>query len=221
MYTLIFNYCFCIGDTYTTVSLIIPAIKGILWKLTDPVSGLEKKLKTSGGQLLLRDVLQLINEKLTIYKERTVSRVSTLLDARFKRQGFQHQKNYKGARDVLQNLVKVELERQNYSLRMTTPDSSAHSSRSEAPVLRDSIFSFMTDDVCETSIVTAADSIVLVNDYLKRRNIPKTENPILYLKNNFPQLLNLGKQYLQCPGSSVPCERLFSDCGQIITNRRN
>ena len=49
-------------------------------------------------------------------------------------------------------------------------------------------------------------------------------NPLFWWKNNekkFPILSELSKEYFGISATSVPSERLFSDVGNIITNKRS
>ncbi|XP_053200377.1 E3 SUMO-protein ligase ZBED1-like [Panonychus citri] len=60
--------------------------------------------------------------------------------------------------------------------------------------------------------------------YLESDVIPRKADPLEYWKNNksiYPQLHNLAMQYLCIQATSVPCERLFSKTGSIITDKRN
>ena len=49
-------------------------------------------------------------------------------------------------------------------------------------------------------------------------------NPLFWWKNNekkFPILSKLSKEYFGISATSVPSERLFSDVGNVITNKRS
>lgn len=48
-------------------------------------------------------------------------------------------------------------------------------------------------------------------------------NPLTWWKKNnlaYPNIAKLAKQYLACPCSSVPSERLFSAAGNIVSKKR-
>lgn len=50
------------------------------------------------------------------------------------------------------------------------------------------------------------------------------ENPLLWWKqhqNMFPSLSFLARRYLTIPATSVPCERVFSTAGNVITQKRS
>lgn len=52
---------------------------------------------------------------------------------------------------------------------------------------------------------------------------PSRSSPLEWWKDRaciYPTLSKLGKKYLACPASSVPSERIFSLCGNIITKKR-
>uniref|UniRef100_A0A182NC58 HAT C-terminal dimerisation domain-containing protein n=1 Tax=Anopheles dirus TaxID=7168 RepID=A0A182NC58_9DIPT len=63
-----------------------------------------------------------------------------------------------------------------------------------------------------------------LDKYVSEKNLPVKENPLLWWqqrKNIYPNLFELVIKYLNVPATSVPCERIFSKAGQILTERRN
>jgi len=54
--------------------------------------------------------------------------------------------------------------------------------------------------------------------------ISHNQDPLLWWKYNqkkYPVVSQLAKKYLSVIVTSVPCERLFSEAGQVVTKRRN
>ena len=69
-----------------------------------------------------------------------------------------------------------------------------------------------------------ADATVEVQRYLSEPNIGRTDDPLMYWERQkciYPNLYKLAIVYLCTPASSVPCERLFSKAGEIISKKRN
>lgn len=67
-------------------------------------------------------------------------------------------------------------------------------------------------------------AIIEVQRYLEDSPIPRTEDPLKWWKNNaynFPYLSSLIKEKFIPVATSVPCERLFSKSGQILSDRRS
>lgn len=63
-----------------------------------------------------------------------------------------------------------------------------------------------------------------VQRYLEEPPISRHEDPIKWWKNNsynFPHLSELVKRQFITVATSVPCERLFSKSGQILSDRRS
>ncbi|TWW61045.1 hypothetical protein D4764_05G0011350 [Takifugu flavidus] len=69
-----------------------------------------------------------------------------------------------------------------------------------------------------------ADAIVEVQRYLSARPLERSQDPLVsWTKNKalYPNLYHLANQYLATPASSVPCERVFSKAGEIVSKKRN
>ncbi|XP_049806780.1 E3 SUMO-protein ligase ZBED1-like [Schistocerca nitens] len=69
-----------------------------------------------------------------------------------------------------------------------------------------------------------AASIVELDKYMKMPLIHRSQDPLLWWKENhvlFPTLFEIMKRHLCIMATSVPCERIFSKQGQTITDRRS
>nr|CAI5869257.1 unnamed protein product [Callosobruchus analis] len=54
--------------------------------------------------------------------------------------------------------------------------------------------------------------------------LPRSSDPLVWWEENkelFPNVFQIMKRRLGIPATSVPCERVFSKKGQIITDRRS
>ena len=63
-----------------------------------------------------------------------------------------------------------------------------------------------------------------VTRYLQVANVDPDGNPLSWWQqfaSVYPMLAPLARRYLAIPATSVPSERLFSGCGQIVTPHRN
>lgn len=64
----------------------------------------------------------------------------------------------------------------------------------------------------------------IIDAYHQEKRLAACENPISWWKNRqnvYPYLSKLARQYLACPPSSVPSERLFSSAGLIYDEKRS
>lgn len=69
-----------------------------------------------------------------------------------------------------------------------------------------------------------ADATVEVHTYLGEPNISRMSNPLDYWelhRHVYPNLYKLAITFLCTPASSVPCERVFSKAGEILSKKRN
>lgn len=194
------------GEKYVTASLVIPMIKGLFLQLTD----IETKLKADDSKIFLGDIRRYMTEKLNLYEDRTVSRVATAIDPRFKKTGFKSDSNYKeGMKIITQELVKM-------SPACTTA----------APIMPMTTKKTALDYIDNKSEPRTAtvNNTVTIDNFEKDKNLEKNETSdatLCYLKARHPELYRVALIYFCTPGSSVPCERIFSSTGQIVSARRN
>ncbi|KDR08537.1 hypothetical protein L798_01791, partial [Zootermopsis nevadensis] len=67
-------------------------------------------------------------------------------------------------------------------------------------------------------------AIVDLNRYLEEVFLPRNVDPLQWWKAhqfNYPHLSMVVREIFCAFGSSVPCERVFSKAGMLITERRN
>jgi len=74
------------GGKYVRISLIIPMTYGLFRKIESVVP----LLQTLQGQTLNKILMESIKKRLSVYEQRTICRMATLLDPLFKKSGFQH-----------------------------------------------------------------------------------------------------------------------------------
>ena len=68
------------------------------------------------------------------------------------------------------------------------------------------------------------EALVEMQQYLRVKNLPRSEDPIKWWKDNaasYPLLKKLAQKYLIIPGTSVPAERLFSKAGELVSAKRS
>jgi len=69
-----------------------------------------------------------------------------------------------------------------------------------------------------------ADATAEVDRYLSEVNVTRSEDPLIYWaqhKHQYPHLYQLALTFLCSPASSVPCERIFSKAGEVLSKKRN
>lgn len=70
----------------------------------------------------------------------------------------------------------------------------------------------------------SVDATAEVQRYMSDPPLGRAEDPLAYWlshQNVYPHLFRLAKHFLCMPASSVPCERVFSKCGEEVSKKRN
>lgn len=79
-------------------------------------------------------------------------------------------------------------------------------------------------DHSRMSSSATADATIEVDWYLSEVNLTRSEDPLVYWaqhKHLYPHLYQLALTFLCSPASSVPCERIFSKAGEVLSKKRN
>lgn len=220
------------GQSYTTISLVIPMIHNLTNALlcSSPEHDIGKALKSA---------LMTEYEKRFFPAEKVyILSISTLLDPRFKKIYFRDPLNCAKAVQYIQDLIKT--------VNPNEQDKNIHSTVVTGIYILITVFHetnlifFATDDIQDSSFNLWSDHQRLVQEkhveevdtsslsemalYLKTQVISLKENPLLWWDRNantYPKLAQIAKKLLSAVATSVPAERLFSKAGQTVTQRRN
>jgi len=204
--------------------LVIPAIKGITLALEE----IGKNLTSPESRIFFDGVKKQVEGRLYLYEERSISRIATFLDPRFKSKGFRLESNFKEAKKLVQNALRIELQSEASKNKPTLSvvENEPSSSRQNCTQsTHNSIFSFVHDvsniGSSSASFNATVEATIIVDNYLRADTVGQDVDPMANIKDYFPKLLNTAKTYLQTPGTSVPSECLFSSTGQLVTERRS
>jgi len=142
--------------------------------------------------------------------------IPSILDSQFKSLDFVSSEQKIMTEQHLHQLFKQEKEKQNKA--SNTPNTSetdvSNNSRSRK---RKTLMKRLAKD----SVAAAPDNEV--SEYLQMHEIPIKSDPLIWWnekKDKFPILSNLAQKYLAVSATSTASERLFSDAGNLLTNKR-
>lgn len=156
---------------HVTISLIIPITFGIYNHLNDHVL----KITSEEGKIFCLSLIESVKKRLFIYETRTVPRISTILDSRFKKEGFRLQEN------ANQAIVFLE---QEMNILMKSLNQNQYKSPTTISVPKKSLFSFIEQRNEEKSKSVQADVIICKRQFLERNNLPENADPLLFWKVN-------------------------------------
>ena len=142
---------------------------------------------------------------------------ATLLDPRFKRQGFSDDQKFKIAYEGLLGKVRGF----NFMSASTTVDSNKTVTTSISKIWEE--FDKKIKELTAESNPTAASTIEL-DKYIAEPMLPRTGDPLHWWNDRkalYPRLYTVVKKRLCVVATSVPCERIFSKAGQILSEKRS
>ena len=201
-----------------TCSQIIPLVHGLyleMLKMCDTLmTDLSKQLSVS--------IFNSLEKRLFTYETRSVPRIATFLDPRFKKLAFRSPERAEEARKHAETEIVGFLKNQE--------ERNAALHQPVQPVAETSTFgggllSFLARKVSQHQRLSTAstDATICVRQYIEKVPEPETTDPVKYWlhDNRTNGLSDVALWYLCVPATSVPAERIFSKAGQIITDRRN
>ncbi|XP_015786600.1 zinc finger BED domain-containing protein 1-like [Tetranychus urticae] len=189
------------GEKYITISRVIPLVTGVNFVLEKTHCKTERGLKLKAA---LQDNLE---KRFGMVEKNEIFAFSTLLDPRFKKIDFRSPLNCSHAVTKLNEKLRVVPLTQEIQQPVDVEDLwSYHESRVRS--------------LCDASYGLNSG----LKHYFELVNLAIDDNPLNFWKNNkgnWHHLHNLALKYLNIPATSVPCERLFSKTGSIISEKRN
>ncbi|XP_070132602.1 E3 SUMO-protein ligase ZBED1-like [Drosophila bipectinata] len=191
------------GSTYETVSLIIPVSADIHHRLTSMNEGIEVRIALLEG----------VNQRLFKYESRSVTKVATILDPRFKKEGFRS----RSTADLAVEAIKNELSGMAKTL-VPTLDQSEPSTHTESVAF----FSFMQSKIASKVKTPRSDAIIALRQYLENPHVSPNISPIDFWSHatEMESLKECALKYFCIPACSTESERTFSRAGCIVTDRR-
>lgn len=152
-----------------------------------------------------------------------VCSVASFLDPRFKKKAFARKECASNCVEKVTELLRNMTPEVNNDV----PSSSEHSTEGQSKSTKSNlIWGFFDESVKEqrSNITPLSSVLVELRSYSDEPLIGREDDPLAYWQKRealYPRLSKLAKRYLVIPASSVPCERVFSKAGELITDRRN
>lgn len=198
---------FSSGETYPTISSILPMMFGIEKVLVDID---EKDGSTEFGEAVRR----CLRTRFGPLESNPIYLVSTLVDPKYKLVGLNPELHLR---------AQTHLNKELRDNQQSTPSQIDTPSEETAPSNSRSIFRYLEEGP-ENSSQSSDDEIdIEVKMYLKSPKIKQNECSLSWWNKNkyiFPKIARVALKYLGIPATSVPSERLFSSAGNTITSRR-
>ncbi|KAJ8877603.1 hypothetical protein PR048_022058 [Dryococelus australis] len=191
------------GEKYLTISMVVPLVQGaqLSVKRKQPLSTIAQNLKSS----LLSGFSKCLG---TIETNEIVSK-ATILDARFKKQGFGLDENANRAQKEVCEELAALMKKDQWTEQILSSVGSRMSGETAATVAEqeaDSVWSFLDSKI---AAIKSSSMYATPCDF----GFPK--------RNHMPELHLLASKYLCISATSVPSERVFSKTVQFQSARRN
>ena len=206
------------AEKSVTVSKIIVLVNGLL----SACQRINQSLNSEIAKTAMATPISNINTRFENVENQPILARATLLDPRFKRNGFRSASSYEKAyQEIVQEVCSqknVDFVYQNEVRGREEENSNAH--------LDDLLcgdFERRNSEDLQRGMARSS-AIVEVRQYVNEAYISRRDNPLLWWKNRenvYIHLSKMAKAQLCMMATSVPCERVFSKCGQVISDRRS
>lgn len=214
------------GDHYPTMSIAYPSIMKILGDLAeDNREGLSEVV----GKFK-KAIFDSINSHFQDEAQRELMEVCCFLDPRFKKLDFLNRESKVLVHQTIKQFAK-EFTKSDSTTSESRKRSREEDGEEEPPAKKSKqelyikLFGAKVVSSCEsgTSSKKGDKTQQEMERYLSDPGIAIDDSPLEWWKRNserYPVLSQLARKYLGVPATSVPCERLFSSAGRIISKQR-
>uniref|UniRef100_A0A6P7H1Y9 Uncharacterized protein LOC114345090 n=1 Tax=Diabrotica virgifera virgifera TaxID=50390 RepID=A0A6P7H1Y9_DIAVI len=203
------------GELYCSGSVVIPISVGLR-------SVFQNLIKKDNLEHPVKEVTQLmfnsIAERLDNVEDSEILLSSTFLDPRFKVFAFSNDSVAEYAKTLITSAI-TKLHESNEESRLINLQSSPEKGHEEL-----SLWSSFDCDVSSVRPTPTSRAIIEIERYLGDKILPRSDDPLNWWRNHkhiYPYLSVIAREKLCAVGSSVPCERLFSEAGEIMSDRRS
>ncbi|XP_050510130.1 E3 SUMO-protein ligase ZBED1-like isoform X2 [Diabrotica virgifera virgifera] len=203
------------GELYCSGSVVIPISVGLR-------SVFQNLTKKDNLEHPVKEVTQLmfnsISERLANVEDSEILLSSTFLDPRFKVFAFSNDSVAEYAKTLITSAI-TKLHESNEESRLINLQSSPEKGHEEL-----SLWSSFDCDVSSVRPTPTSRAIIEIERYLGDKILPRSDDPLNWWRNHkhiYPYLSVIAREKLCAVGSSVPCERLFSEAGEIMNDRRS
>lgn len=213
------------GQNYVTLSSVIILTKGL--------ENIYNEFKNSEQSPIIKDMtdtfLNGISERLGDLENSKTLLVSTFVDPRFKNIGFSSAFVGDRAKKLVITLVSNKIAELPSTSDQTETQSldNGNSEDKLAPTSSTSIwglFDKKAQTATKNETPATSRAIIEVQRYLEEDLLNRHEDPLKWWQKhsyNYPHLSKVVIEKFGVVATSVPCERIFSASGQIITERRS
>lgn len=132
------------------------------------------ELVSEEGKILCRNLVDSIKKRLYPYEGRSITKLATILDPRFKKEGFQNPENAVNAAAIL--------EQEMCSIVQKKAEPAAVPSTSEKSSRNISLLGFLKQRIDSKTKSVTADVIITKRQYLERSNSSEDTDPLLFWK---------------------------------------
>ncbi|XP_016103368.1 zinc finger BED domain-containing protein 4-like isoform X2 [Sinocyclocheilus grahami] len=194
-------------------SKVLPLLKMLDENLQEEMKNMASPVARQMGEHLKRQ----LREKLNTLQSMSIMSLATMLDPRFKAMGFfSPTKANEAIKRLTSECAAI--------VSSAAQPSASHGAELVTP--GNKLWRHLDDSVMESRRrhSVTADATVEVQRYLAEPNIGRLEDPLQYWERQkliYPHLYRLAVKYLCTPASSVPCERVFSKAGEVVSKKRN
>lgn len=215
------------GEKYMSASLVIVLARGLM----DVCNKMSKMNYNPRVLDIINKLLCSMFEKDTwknLERSKTLCR-STFMDPRFKNIPFLSNKSVLEVTktDIIDSITGIIRSENNKKIE-TQDQIQVHNFMETEDSQSDEVISIWDEidrNVAEKvpTIESSSRAIIEVQRYLEDSMLKRKEDPLQWWRDhgyNYPYLHLLAKRTLCCLGTSVPCERVFSKAGLILSDRR-
>jgi len=157
------------SSTKVTVSCVIPISNGLVQSLYEK----REQLRTKEGEELCALLIEKCKKRLFPFEERSSPRLATILDPRFKKEGFRSHFNAEQAVSILEK---------NISSPHTNKEPILTNEPPEPPKPKSSLLNFVKKNIELKQRSNKVESIIQIRQYFEKMNIDENQDPLEYWK---------------------------------------